>query len=306
MYRTRTSPIDIIVVRYTYRVSLITVIMDNFDPNKNLRQGKLPSSQSDYYGIVDYTNFLKRTERIVAALHVVTDMTSQNSPIGHKIQSLGVELVVCTVSLSPSLTEEETLRDYSKRLLEIASLLEVGFVAGRVSEMNYTIITNEIDKILNNINRIHRRSSELSTGNQSITRISSIISKSLMVGGKATSTKSVKDKIIAAIHKGHSISHTKSRGIRQSKSIKYSNTGNKEYNADEKMVSKESRKDALVSLLKDGSHLSIKDFMVVVPNVSEKTIQRDLNLLVSSGVLKKEGERRWCKYYITHSDVNNK
>jgi hypothetical protein len=40
----------------------------------------------------------------------------------------------------------------------------------------------------------------------------------------------------------------------------------------------------------------MKDFVKVIPECSEKTIQRELLDLVGKGVLKKEGERRWSTY----------
>ena len=40
----------------------------------------------------------------------------------------------------------------------------------------------------------------------------------------------------------------------------------------------------------------IKEVSNIVPDVSEKTIQRELLNLVSEGVLKKTGEKRWSKY----------
>lgn len=46
---------------------------------------------------------------------------------------------------------------------------------------------------------------------------------------------------------------------------------------------------------KKGS-VTIKDVSILLKNVSEKTVQRELIALVSQGVLKKEGERRWSRY----------
>ena len=61
---------------------------------------------------------------------------------------------------------------------------------------------------------------------------------------------------------------------------------------------KDTRKRAILELLKGGGHLTIKDFSSVIRDCSEKTIQRELLALVEENVLKKEGERRWSRYFI--------
>ena len=69
--------------------------------------------------------------------------------------------------------------------------------------------------------------------------------------------------------------------------------------APEKIVKdKNSRQEIILSMLKSGVKLTIKDFAKNIKDCSEKTIQRELLSLVSKGVLKKEGERRWSKYFI--------
>lgn len=61
---------------------------------------------------------------------------------------------------------------------------------------------------------------------------------------------------------------------------------------------KNNRQDIIKSMLKSGVKLTIKDFAKNIKGCSEKTIQRELISMVSSGVLKKEGERRWSKYFL--------
>lgn len=60
--------------------------------------------------------------------------------------------------------------------------------------------------------------------------------------------------------------------------------------------SNESRRNLILSLIKQKGPLSIKDIAGAIPNVGAKTIQRELAALVQSGLLKKEGEKRWSRY----------
>ena len=57
-----------------------------------------------------------------------------------------------------------------------------------------------------------------------------------------------------------------------------------------------SRRDRVMGVLKDKGQATIKDVSDVITDVSEKTIQIELNSLISEGVVHREGERRWSKY----------
>ena len=59
---------------------------------------------------------------------------------------------------------------------------------------------------------------------------------------------------------------------------------------------KESRKNSILAILKKDSNLTIKDFVKVISDCSEKTIQRELIALVEKGIIKRNGERRWSTY----------
>lgn len=61
---------------------------------------------------------------------------------------------------------------------------------------------------------------------------------------------------------------------------------------------KDKRRDAILGVIRRKGQVGIKDISKAVKGCSEKTIQRELINLVSEGVLKKEGERRWSRYSI--------
>lgn len=56
------------------------------------------------------------------------------------------------------------------------------------------------------------------------------------------------------------------------------------------------RRDRVLNVIRDRGEASIKDISEVVTDVSEKTIQRELNVLIKDNVVHREGERRWSKY----------
>lgn len=56
------------------------------------------------------------------------------------------------------------------------------------------------------------------------------------------------------------------------------------------------RQEVIISLLRKNNELGIKDFSLSIRDCSEKTIQRELAVLVSKGQVIKKGEKRWSRY----------
>ncbi len=90
------------------------------------------------------------------------------------------------------------------------------------------------------------------------------------------------------------------KGQKDIKDISNNNVLNKvsDIKIEKKVKDKNSRQQIILEMLKSGVKLSIKDFAQNIKDVSEKTIQRELILMLEKGLLKKEGERRWSKYFL--------
>jgi hypothetical protein len=56
------------------------------------------------------------------------------------------------------------------------------------------------------------------------------------------------------------------------------------------------RKDRIRTILVEKGQVSIKDISDIIKDVSEKSIQRDLNELIETGAVVRIGERRWSTY----------
>jgi len=56
------------------------------------------------------------------------------------------------------------------------------------------------------------------------------------------------------------------------------------------------RSDRIIAYTRDHPGSGIKTIAELFPGVSEKTVQRELLTLISRGILRKEGERRWSRY----------
>ncbi len=59
------------------------------------------------------------------------------------------------------------------------------------------------------------------------------------------------------------------------------------------------RKNTLFSALKERGASSVGDLSRIFNgSIGEKTIQRELNAMAAVGMIKKEGDKRWRRYFI--------
>ncbi len=94
---------------------------------------------------------------------------------------------------------------------------------------------------------------------------------------------------------GQHLSPSRTRLVRSPLDVR--GGGEKQPSSSPKINPKSSdRTSSILARMQPGQAYSIKDIVVAVPGVSEKTVQRELGALVMAGRLTKEGERRWSRY----------
>jgi hypothetical protein len=147
----------------------------------------------------------------------------------------------------------------SRELLALSSILSIARTGGFLSHMNTDIINREAHLLLQEISAYEEPRLSLEE-TPSLSHIAKTASKASPK--KYTAPKAVQ-------YKGH---------------IK----DNAEPVKD--------RQEAILSLISSKGKVGIKDISTVIRGVSEKTIQRELATLISSGKISKEGERRWSTY----------
>jgi hypothetical protein len=64
-------------------------------------------------------------------------------------------------------------------------------------------------------------------------------------------------------------------------------------------VSTQDRKERIKDILREKGQIGIKEISDIIKDVSEKSIQRDLNDLILSGAVVRFGERRWSTYKLS-------
>ncbi len=235
----------------------------------------------------------KKAEKIASAFYLVSNFLSDNEPIKWQFRSIGLSITSQVLSLNiESLSRSEGVSKMTLDILKMLSFLEVAFVAGFVSEMNFIILKNELENFLETLNfkldTRHDKSAYPITFNKDFFAVPQDIfipetKTSNFSKGHDKGQQIIKDKTFSGPAERSGVHTGRHKGHKNNATL-----GNE-------------REAIIINLLKSKNNLTIKDFSLVIKGCSEKTIQRELLRLVHGGVLNKVGERRWSRYSLTVS-----
>jgi len=260
--------------------------MDNQKDNKNNDPLNDPIKWKSlgFFSAEDYLLYVfKKTEKITSALYLVSGLIKDDDPLKWELRDRGMNLLSSSFTASSSLPGDKNavIQSLFTAALETVSILNVARISGLISDMNHAILVKEIDQVLEMLRDRLAESAE-SAGY--------ILSESFFKTPSLFSSGFNNDKNRASSYqdtlKGHSGITSQKTNVKVTRNNEYQNSTDK----------KTKRQEEIVTILKEQSNLSVKDFTRVIKDCSEKTIQRELLDLVEKGIVKKDGERRWSRY----------
>lgn len=247
------------------------------DEQKNNEDSQRPiAGMTVFDSRAHYAFVHKKTEKLVAAIYVVSNFIKDNEPLKWSIREKALELLELATLLNFVSLEErrQILRDHQSVTTEIISLSGVARHSGLFSEMNHDIIKREFETLLRTIDESEKKQET------SVFAPDFFETKSLLERPSAAD--------IPHQENTQNLSFINSRKIQKDK-INIKPIEN---------IKDTNRKALIMSMLKKKGGLGVKDFVGVIQGVSEKTIQRELLSLVAEGHIRKEGDRRWSRYFL--------
>ncbi|MDD4989311.1 MAG: hypothetical protein PHV42_02695, partial [Candidatus Pacebacteria bacterium] len=177
---------------------------------------------------------------------------------------------------------------------EILSFTEIGYAAGMISEMNHVILKKEFAIFMDTLQskRVRKDEENTFTIPSNFFQVNETLDKK--DGGVLGGNTFEKDVLKTLLPARSSSKDYKGQYKRQ--------IDIKDHNVLYKGISRETshtdRKEMILKTFKQSTKqsLTIKDIGEFVKDCSEKTIQRQLIGMVKSGILEKQGERRWSTY----------
>ncbi len=207
----------------------------------------------------------KKAERLAKAIHLISPAFTDSPSLRDRIDSIAVGLV--DAAILPPLPARDAL---SRELLALSSVLGIARTGNLLSSMNAALIAREAHQLLTEIAAYEEPRLFLDDA-PSLADIARRAGKSSPEAPSRAAARRAPDS-----RKGH---------IKDNSSVKD--------------IHVKDRQGAVVEILKSKEGgASIKDISSLIRDVSEKTIQRELQALIDQGVVRKEGERRWSTYYI--------
>jgi len=257
-----------------------------------------------------------KTNKLITALYIVTDILDNQEPLKNKLRSLGNDILSDTYALRTSRANHMSKR-VTGSVVEIVSFLDIASTVGVLSSMNCDLLKREflalkqsIEEALSNyvvfdgqatLSDFFATTKEDTNPTRNIFTTERKVSlfekhepihppkrqiQPTRIGVQKGSTlmKAISDKILA-------------------NSLSMSVTKNQKDIRDSLDILKKERRNIILNILKNNPQgQTITDIKNAsygpLKTVGEKTLQRELVAMVGESVLKKTGTKRWSRYYL--------
>lgn len=250
-------------------------IKDNLSEKSIVLSNNLPINRQDDNLVLLY----KKTERIIAAVHLITDVLSKEESARQNLRTMSFALAL----RAPNVFSTSGRNDFHSALEALSVGLAGSAAAGLVSPELIPVFN---DELLN----LKQVSLQIGTDRHVLLPDNFFAVAAAARTNLPQKELSIKDKDDDKPEDLVSVTPKQ-----QGREVRVSSPQDKR---DISNVRKKDRKVAILTYLQTHDDVSVKALTTVIKDCSEKTLQRELLALVAQGVLKKKGERRWSTYSI--------
>jgi len=240
-------------------------------------------------------NGYSKTNKLVTALYMVTDIMDKEEPLRNKLRTLGLDIL-------------SDMKLASDSVGSILSLLDIASALKMISEMNCNILKKEFLEL-----KQFMQESDVKSNPMWLEEFLMEPSASSLQG-EGRGEMDFKNHPIAPSQKGIPLFHQEDKNhighigvqkgstlLKALRDVKVSDRSA----APNFNILKKQRRDLILKTIKnknDGA--SIKDIAFALRDLGgewgEKTLQRELVSMTHDGVLEKTGEKRWSRYSLKH------
>jgi hypothetical protein len=241
-------------------------------------QLKRLSSNEDFYN-----NVFKKTEKIVSVIFYIlseikTDKNSETHIELIKNRALKThELSLETLTLQTHEQPEGLLR-FQYALVALESTLQIAHTARIIPQDIMLLLTDQLDAVQRYVNNHFLKDEGISVAELTQVAVSKTTPKAAPARKQPTAT-------------GGAAPAARQRRV---------NIPAGDISTDAYLVYSQltDRAERIKTVLEAKPQATVKDIAEVITDVSEKTIQRELNSLIEKGQVVREGERRWSRYSV--------
>ncbi len=250
----------------------------------------LSSRTPAFGGNIHAERAFRKAERISAASYIITRHLSQEEPIRQEIRIATNGLVKDILETRSDLRapgEPPSLFRLYGRARHVVSLIQVLSVSGYVSKENADLVCQAVEELVQFIDSArHTPLAEYAPLSKEDLMIDGFSRKGIRTNQPASSLPD-SDKKKGALPDDTALPISPVLLVDKSKVALMVGGGHG------------GRKEAILDVLQGGRELGIKDVASYIVGCSEKTVQRELAALVTSGLVKRLGDKRWSRYALS-------
>ena len=227
-----------------------------------------------------------KTQKLITALYMVTDIIDKDEPIRHKLRTLGIEIISDIHNTPLARTVLASGVD------QVMSFLDIAFTMSMISEMNKNILVKEFTQLKNSL-VVRQDNPAWLEEFLAEHPLNSPHPNPLLV--KERGNPNSKENARIGVQKAGNLM----------KAIKDMSDRSSDTKIDFEMLKKQRRFDIIKILKNSNGNATIKDIRTKINAgiegslpYGEKTLQRELVSMIKDGVLQKTGKKRWSRYFI--------
>lgn len=255
-------------------------------------QPQRPNMRKLFKGQSERAYIFGKLERLAHAIVLILSQTGSAHPVVDRLETTVLDSIR-EAAAGASELEQSFLVSI---VLEIVSLVRIASTAGIISERNANILTSEYMALLEKLSQPSVQGMLLRTEDL-LTDADVNTQNELSLPSPIGALFSVQERgqTSPKVAKGEDgVSHTKTfKGHRNSR------PNPQRTQKDTTLFKKTDRSQRIIDIVTAKGTISIRDIASVITDCSEKTLQRELLALVDTGILTKEGERRWSTYRLS-------
>ena len=252
-----------------------------------------------------------KTHKLITGLYMVTDIMDKEEPLRNTLRTLGLEILSDVSNMSKTVFD-------TKKIDQVMSFLDISSAMNFISEMNCSILKNEFLALKKSIQESTQAKPVWLEEFLSESPLNSPHPNPLLIKERGN-LNSPPERLtsFSRAGKGHLPMQIGTRiGVQKGSTLMKALSDKTHFMSDRNSdvgrsnqdfnFLKKQRRDNIIKIIKvAGGNATITDIKIKnnVPgselnNIGEKTLQRELISMVKDGVLYKEGEKRWSRYFI--------
>lgn len=222
----------------------------------------------------------RRSERISAALFLLTSHMSDTEPLKLKVREASLTLLSDVLALRDEMRSfnSDRITALKVSIRELISLCRILAVSGFVSFQNAGVISEALDELSGFL---------LASQRSTLSETASFSREDFLDAREAS---------IPAQRSVREPSHKTDNTVKDISNDEPKNVPDKQDDSKGRDKNTSGRSNAVLEVLRVGGSLGIRDVASNLPEFSEKMIQRELAALVQKGLVSKTGLKRWSRY----------